>query len=615
MANLRNSMIRLLRTPVKTVLFLLLLAFTVALVSAGGSLWRLCSANMERFEDIFVTIGTVEQRPERTVENGVWSANKKEYRYYNSQIYGDTIPLSVLDLEGVEYLSGPEQRAYYSAVASEYELREPIEGMWFMMIVEASPVEDCIPSERVKMEMKDMLFAPYRVSMPTFYFCDHYEEHPQKLYKDKTYVMILDYNYAHDWVQAEDDNVYNKMEMVPLGGPYSTQTDQDGNRLPTDLTGAAVEEVTPGFWETERGKAWLSLCEEFRLYYESLPVTATEDLNLIMAFYAKEAYVAEGEVFSEEDYQQGNRVCLVSEGFARRNKLKVGDSVHLALRYANYAESAYGGGLLWGLNAAGENYEVFEEADYQIKGIYTTVAGGNRGYGYLLDRNEIFIPTASIKNSNENNIAAYGPMMGYTTAFRIENGKESLENFKAQWEEQGVGYVDISFYDGGFCELEEGLQSMERMSLLLLATGAVSAVCIVIFFCHLFITKQKKRTAIERCLGMKRRQCAVSLLTGILVIALTGCTAGAFAGQLFARRAAQQMLQTQEYDTRYSNGALQTESENREEIAYLTQPDVRVTTAAGGLVFLFTFTAALTGIYRNLREEPLQLLSTAEHNG
>ena len=615
MANLRNSMIRLLRTPVKTVLFLLLLAFTVALVSAGGSLWRLCSANMERFEDIFVTIGTVEQRPERTVENGVWSANKKEYRYYNSQIYGDTIPLSVLDLEGVEYLSGPEQRAYYSAVASEYELREPIEGMWFMMIVEASPVEDCIPSERVKMEMKDMLFAPYQVSMPTFYFCDHYEEHPQKLYKDKTYVMILDYNYAHDWVQAEDDNVYNKMEMVPLGGPYSTQTDQDGNRLPTDLTGAAVEEVTPGFWETERGKAWLSLCEEFRLYYESLPVTATEDLNLIMAFYAKEAYVAEGEVFSEEDYQQGNRVCLVSEGFARRNKLKVGDSVHLALRYANYAESAYGGGLLWGLNAAGENYEVFEEADYQIKGIYTTVAGGNRGYGYLLDRNEIFIPTASIKNSNENNIAAYGPMMGYTTAFRIENGKESLENFKAQWEEQGVGYVDISFYDGGFCELEEGLQSMERMSLLLLATGAVSAVCIVIFFCHLFITKQKKRTAIERCLGMKRRQCAVSLLTGILVIALTGCTAGAFAGQLFARRAAQQMLQTQEYDTRYSNGALQTESENREEIAYLTQPDVRVTTAAGGLVFLFTFTAALTGIYRNLREEPLQLLSTAEHNG
>ena len=615
MASLRNSLIRLLRTPVKTVLFLLLLAFTVALVSAGGSLRQLCRANMERFEDIFVTIGTVEQRPERTVQEGVWSANTKEYRYYNSRIYGDTIPLSVLDLEGVEYLSGPEQRAYYSSVASEYELREPLEGMGFMMVVEASPAEDCIPSERVKMEMKNMIYAPYRVSMPTFYFCDHYEEHPGKLYKDKTYVMALYYRAAHDWVQAEDD-VAGKMEMVPQEGPYSAQTDQNGNRLPNDMTGIGVEEVTPGFWETERGKAWLAMCEEYRLYYESLPVTATEDLNLIMAFYAKEAYVTEGEVFSEEDYQQGNRVCLVSERFARRNKLQVGDSVHLALRYANYAQSAYLGGLLWGLNAAGENYQVFEEADYQIKGIYASVASGYRGNGYLIDdRNEIFIPTASIKNSNENNIAAYGPMKGYTTAFRIENGKENIENFKEKWEAQGVGYVDISFYDGGFCELEEGLQSMERMSLLLLATGAVSAVCIVIFFCHLFITKQKKRTAIERCLGMRRRQCTVSLLTGILVIALTGCAAGAFAGQLFARRAAEQMLQTQEYDTRYSNGALQTESENREEVAYLTQLDSRVTAAAGGLVFVFTLATALTGIYRNLREEPLQLLSTAEHNG
>lgn len=614
MASLRNSLIRLLRTPVKTALFLLLLAFTVALVSAGGSLRELCRANMERFEDIFVTIGTVEQRPERTVQEGVWSANMKEYRYYDTSVYGDRIPLSVLDMEGVEYLSGPEQRAYYSSVASEYELLEPLEGMWFMMIVEASPVEDCVPSERVKMEMKNMLFAPYRVSMPTFYFCDHYEAHPQKLYKDKTYVMALDYNYAHDWVQSEDNGFY-ALEMVPLGGPYSAQTDPDGNRLPNAMSGAGVEEVTSGFWESERGKAWLALCEEYRLYYESLPVTATEDLNLIMAFYAKEAYVTEGEVFSAEDYQQGNRVCLVSERFANRNKLKVGDSVHLALRYANYAASAYSGGLLWGVNVEGESYPVFEEADYQIKGIYASVAGGYRGRDYLVDdRNEIFIPTASIKNSNENNIAAYGPMKGYTTAFRIPNGRESIENFKEKWEAQNVGYVDISFYDGGFCELEEGLQSMEKMSVLLLATGAVSAVCIVIFFCHLFITKQKKRTAIERSLGMKKRQCALSLLTGILVIALAGSSAGAFAGQLFARRAAKQMLQTQEYDTRYSNGALQTESENREEVAYLTELDARVTAAAGGLVFLFTVAAALTGIYRNLRQEPLALLAAADHD-
>ncbi len=75
-----NSLKRLARTPVKTALFFLLLSFTVALVCAGGSLWKLCGDNLRRFEEIFVTIGTVEQTPERTQQQalpvlqpgGVW---------------------------------------------------------------------------------------------------------------------------------------------------------------------------------------------------------------------------------------------------------------------------------------------------------------------------------------------------------------------------------------------------------------------------------------------------------------------------------------------------------------------------------------------------------------
>ncbi len=612
MAWLRNSLIRLWRTPVKTVFFFLLLTFTVALVCAGGNLRRLCVTNMERFEAIFTTIGTVEQRPERTVQVERWEADKKAYRYFNRAVYGETVPLSVLDMEGAGYLSGPEQRAYYASLGGDYKLKEDIEGWWMRMIVEASPLEDCIPSEPVEMELKNVLYAYYPVNMFTFYFCDHNTEHPQKLYADKTYIMALGQGLAHDW---EENGVNGRSEWVPLEGPCSSQTDRDGKLLPNDMSGAGVEEVTPGFYETKRGKEWLSLCEEFRMSYEFLPVTATRNLNLIMAFYAKEAYLAEGEAFSEEDYQTGRRVCLISDGFARRNNLKVGDSVHLALRYANYKTSAYLGGAGCNLNAQGEAYEVFEESDYRIKGIYTALAGASRGDGYLLERNEIFIPTASIKNSDENHIAAYGPMKGYTTSFQIPNGRESIENFKALWEAQGVSYVDISFYDGGFCQLEEGLKNMERMSVILLAAGLVSAVCIVVFFCHLFIAKQKKRAAIERCLGMRKGQCAVSLLAGVLVIALAGCIAGAFTGQFFAEKAAGEMLKTQEYDTRYSNGALQRESEEREEVAYLTKMDVRVTAAAGGLVFAFTLAVAAAGIRRNLRQEPLALLAAAEHDG
>lgn len=626
MTTIRSSLRRFLRTPVKTALFFLLLAFTAALVCAGGNLWKLCGDNLERFETIFTTIGTVEQTPERMVQEGVWSADQKDYRYYSRSVYGEPVSKEVLDFEGAGYLSGPEQRAYYEALPQDYELKEDYEGMTQCMIIEASPLEDCIPAGPVKIEVKRILYSTYPVNTSPIYLCDHNTEHPPTLYADQTYLMALQDGWTHEW---EEKGAAAIFEYAPMEGPYSTQTDGEGNPLPTELTGSWIEELTPGFYETEVGKAWLTLCRDFELrkLYQSFPVTATQDLNLIMAFYTKQAYLAEGALFSEEDYKQGNRVCLVPARFAKRNRLTVGDSLHLSLRYANYATSANGGGGESRLNAEGEVYEVFEESDYVIKGIYDVgVASSEGDWRYLLERNEVIIPAASIKNSDENNIAAHGPMKGYTTAFQIPNGSGSIENYKALWEAQGVDNVEITFYDGGYTRLEGGLKSMRNMSLLLLATGIVSAVCIVIFFCHLFITKQKKRTAIERGLGMTKGQCARSLLAGILVIALAGSMAGAFGGQIFAGGAASRMEETALFDTRFSNGAVQFEREREEsgsgsvdetgaadvsESVYLTKTDWRMSALVGGGVFLFTMAAAMAGVCGNLKREPLALLSEA----
>lgn len=610
MAAVKYGLVRLLRVPVKTALFFLLLSFTVALVCAGVNLRKLCADNMARFEEIFTTIGTVEQKPEKIVQRARWRADRKTYQYVNEPVYGETVLPDVLDFEGAGYLSGPDQRACYMAQAPGCRLRDDDRGMWHFMIVEASPVEDCVPSDPVQMVLKRVLFSYYPISFPDFYYCAHFEENPEPLYADRTYIMELVLGLPHDW-EVSENPIAGRFEYQPVDGPRSTQADAQGHLLPNSLSGDPVQELTPGFYDTFEGQAWLALCREYELSYDSLPVTATGDLNLIMAFYAKEAYVSEGEAFSEEDYRQGNRVCLVSDAFARRNKLKVGDSVPLALRYASYAQSASMMGSAGRLTAEGKAYEPFEEGEWQIRGIYDHTVSPGRSTGYLLEENEIFIPTASIKNSRENNIAEYGPMKGYTTAFQIPNGSESIENFRALWEAQGVSHMEITFYDGGFSQLDEGLDNMERMSVILLAAGVISAVCIVVFFCHLFITKQKRRTAVERCLGATKSQCVCSLLAGILVITFAGCLAGAAAGQFFAGRAAGQMLAVESRDTRYSNGAMQTEGEE-EKAAYLTDVDIRVSAAAGGAVFLFTAAAALTGICCNLRQEPLELLAFAE---
>lgn len=617
MVTIRSSLTRLVRTPVKTALFFLLLSFTVALVCAGGNLWKLSGDNLQRFEEIFMTIGTVEQMPERTEQEAIWFADEEDFRYYNRAVYGERISNEVLNFEGAGYLSGPEQRAYYEAQPFDYKLKEDNEGYGQHMVIEGSPLEDCVPAGPVKIEVKRVLYSVYQVNTSPIYLCDHYTQHPQKLYADKTYLMALSDGFAHDW---EEKGAAATFEFIPMTGPFSTQADADGNRLPTKMTGDWITEVTPGFYDTEEGRQWLALCEDLAMRTLSFPVTATQDLNLIMAFYTKQAYIAEGESFSQEDYQQGNKVCLISSGFARRNGLKVGDSLHLALRYANYAASPGRSGGEGNLNAEGEIYEPFEDSNYTIKGIYAVGVGSDGDWGYVLDRNEVFIPTASIKNSNENNIALYGPMKGYTTAFRIPNGSESIENYKKLWKAQGVDHVEITFYDGGYSKLEGGLKNMQTMSAILLTIGIVSAVCIVIFFCHLFITKQKKQTAIERSLGVTKGQCARSLLVGVMVIALAGCVAGALAGGVFVAEAVSKMASAETFDTRFSNGEVQLNREKKEgeeenpmeEITYLSKTDWRISVLGSGLVCLFTVGVAFSGIYRNLKEEPLALLAESE---
>ena len=437
----------------------------------------------------------------------------------------------MLDFAGAGYLSGPEQRAYYEALPLDYKLKEDEEGFSQYIIMEASPLVDCVPAGPVKMDVKRVLYSVYPVNFNPVNLCDHNNEHPQKMYADKTYLMAVADGWAHDFKEKGPQATF---EYAPIEGPYSTQADADGNRRPTELTGNWIVEVTPGFYDTKEGQDWLNLCEEHlqRKIHLSLPVTATQNLNLIMAFYTKQAYVAQGETFSQEDYRQGNKVCLVSDRFAVRNGLKVGDSLHLALRYANYAASPGRGGAEGYLKADGGVYEVFEESDYTIKGIYEVGVGTDGDWGYVLDRNEVFIPDASIKNSNADNIALHGPMKGYTT----------------------------------------------------------------------------------------------SLLTGILVVALAGSIAGSLAGQFFAGRAVLQMAATETFDTRFSNGEVQFNMEKSEEemadegahgngiakSVYLTQTHWQTSAVCGGLVFLFTMGMAFAGIHRNLREEPLALLSECE---
>ena len=603
------------RTPVKTIFFFTLLACTITFFMLGFNLWSITAQSIDEINRSFTTIGTVEQKPMSLKTGSMWDAYTKRYTYMNYATYGNQIPLSVLDFKGVNYIQKPEKRPYYVAYDPNYIVSDKatLDEAAFdtgLFIVEIQPEADCIPSQPVKVKVKKVLMGRLGDYMDEIWFCDSMNDKTEPMKKDKTYIVGLQQDIYYSMDVGTD-----KIVFMPAGSIESAQYKKNGERIPDKtVMDAAWDEVTDNFYDTPRGKRWQALIDSFPKMKHFIPVVPTNSTNLLMEFFNGDAQVTEGRTISAEEYQNGEKVCLVQKYFAQNNGLQVGDSVSLPLQYANYYHSSslsdygFGGSLI---NANGDAYSVFENSTYKIAGIYdrqpTTLA-----HDYQLGRNTIIIPSASVKNSDDNNIIAAGPMRGYSTSFQIPNGQ--IEQFMAAWQAQGITGLDIKFYDKGYTQIKSGLDSMMSIAIILFAVGAGTTLFVLFLFCHLFITKQKKRTAIERSLGMSKRQCMLSLLTGMMLIVVIAFAAAGAASFNLTGSAVQQVnaASTQNsFDTLFSDWVNSTDSAKAASISVSTQ-SAGLGVLAGGAFIPVALLIALMNIRSNLKEEPLRMLSERE---
>jgi hypothetical protein len=263
------------------------------------------------------------------------------------------------------------------------------------------------------------------------------------------------------------------------------------------------------------------------------------------------------------------------------------------------------------LNAKGESYSAFEDNVYKIVGIYDTHIS-DMGSEYEMGNNAVVIPYASVKNSDENNIVAIGPMMGYTTSFQIPNGQ--IDQYMAKWEALGIKDLDINFYDNGYSKIKAGLEAMRNTATILFIIGAVTTLFIVILFSHLFITKQRKRTAIERSLGMSKTLCAASLLVGMMLIVIASYAFGSAVSYVLTTLTVDQvnMVGSQEaFDTTYSDWVNSADANTASVMSVSSEGTVDGVLM--GAVFLpVALLIVLVNIRGNLKSEPLKMLSEKE---
>lgn len=605
---IKNSIRQLQRTPLKTALFLLLLISASALFSLGGYLWLLNSRNIERYEDAFTTIGTVEQRATTVKEEKIWDADIKEYHIYSSPEYNKMIPLSVLDFDGAEYIAGPERRCYYGSYCPEYD--NASDGFMDGVIVEATPLKDCIPDGPVKLRIKKVLYGVRALEGVDIWFINLFDPNPRMLLEGKTYVMSL-----NEYYKVTEKNILN--EYVPSYDIKTTQVTSEGESVEDGISeDYFYEEVTDGFYDTEMGKHWQEFAKAKAMWLQTIPVTPTENTYLLMPFYNGDAYICQGQDITKDEYRNGSKVCLISDNFARRNQLEIGDSMHLSLYYASYERSPGSDFALNGskgraysmLNANGEVYPAFEDSNYVVTGIYDISSGATTGM-YGVGINEVIIPQTSVKNSDKDNIAAYEPMMGYNTSFQIPNGQ--IEQYLSAWEKVGTKELELTFYDKGYSQLSAGMKNMKNMSRIFFIAGLILVLLVLIFFNNLFISSQRKRTAIERSMGFSKKQCIGSMLSGIFILIVIGSVIGCTVGTILTNKISTEAEYKSYYDITYGNTAVYSEADDIGDVENDFKSMIKVSFGMIGLISLFGISISFILISNNLKKEPLELLASA----
>ena len=480
--------------------------------------------------------------------------------------------------------------------------------------------------------------------------CTHNQPVQQAFEAGRRYIAMLKFD------QYSEEGVWDAESIVLFTGPFSTQVDagthlamekgtvpktnnlyyEDGgwSYIEESFTTTSkfsetvyADEVTDGFYdEGGRGQIWLNWAEgleQVTKQEKHFTVIPTNSLDLLPAFHDRSAMLTEGRAITDGEFASGARVCLVSKGFLGINGLYIGDKLPLSLVYSMYGQcwkwdSGDGfGGTFSPLNAEGELYEPFWEAEYEIVGTYDMPF--NEEFKYCLDTGKgikgdsIIIPAKSVEASDENNIAYYAPMNAWTTSFIIPNG--TIEEFDKRLHEAvpEASKLVITYDDSGYGEVKESLNNARLSGLLLFLVALLAAMAVIVLLLYFFVVKEKKRTAIERSLGMTKNQCRVSLVSGLVIIALTASLLGSIAGAVLVEKADFSVGEQEEFDSEYSlEYSMWAKNQDAAELDLEVSTPWGVYIAAPLVLTVVILLLSVEMVDRSFRIEPIYLLSSKD---
>ena len=280
-------------------------------------------------------------------------------------------------------------------------------------------------------------------------------------------------------------------------------------------------------WETfiAANPEWQLALQEVDTQYHTFSVIGTDLLESLYTFHQKESFITEGRSFADDEYQNGTKVCLISESTAQASGLHVGDEIDLS--------------FYWGLNSSSLPFDpswqpqpepfsaklgfTGDAKRYKIIGIYRqTNLWDTTGYSFT--PNTVFVPAASL------NEYCFTARQGAMFTYVLQNGR--MQDFKDALAAQGFPTNLVFCFDGGYSKIADTLRGFHKSAAQLFIAACATSLAALLVYQALFVNRQRRTMGLMLSLGAGRRRAAwFGCRTAILPIVMA-TVIGAAAGLL-----------------------------------------------------------------------------------
>lgn len=313
-------------------------------------------------------------------------------------------------------------------------------------------------------------------------------------------------------------NVYGEPSSLASGG-------RDGHSYRFPAAGqlpwfAAYTGTAAGYLGSAAAAVWrdtiVPLC---RINHRSAAVILTDRIASMYAFNTGENTLLSGRFFTDEETASGADVCIISAAWAEENGLRLGDTVRLDLYDSSFGEYS-NGATANTVFAAGDpgpyrqryvmrpDDAIGVSKSYTVVGLYT---GVRFAFGaYAVNADTIFVPKASVPDAQKYETRA-DPLLN---TFILQNG--SADAFEKAMERQGLG-GQFLYFDQGFSSMQGTLDAMENNALRLAAVGIGTVLLMSALFLFLHFRRMRPAIRIARRIGHPTKTTGREIFTALIL--------------------------------------------------------------------------------------------------